>query len=812
MTSAVVPPPDNMPGTHTVNVLLKPLFDDSAAEELAHYAELSSLFQQQTGIHINVDLEPPESSDPMDYFSTIDPIISRQTATWDIIAIDSAWVAQWPDMFTNQLQPELSSAETEQAIRDRTFAEDPAYLTTDAAAGALVALPMWADYGVVLARKDLLDKYNISLAGSFAEMNAACLRIMASEAQRDLQCFVGGMDGSDVVELFAEWIYTNNSTPLIQFGQQPSFDTTRNRELIGRYQTWIQNNNFISQRAQLFDSGAALSVWLAGGTIFYRGRASVLLRTYQAWANKTYRLALLSGNNPGAISPMASVQGGFHLAMTKSGNQNDTEVALALLFLTGETVQKARALKFGAPPTLASLNADPQTCTAINCTLLANLAPFDLPSTFAAPLWVDAVSAMAPYFTGIINGSYDSATGLSLATTAVLAAFIAGNASPSSGGLSVTAVILLSVLLPIIAIALAIGAAICCLRRRKARTAKNTSIQEEIAIGTASTALPPVTEPKHHGAFSLFMRPARRPDATNAADLQRRATTSGVLKNPPPLVASSGDSALTSTNDNSPRPSGRGQEGGKLVPAPARMIPEMTSIPPVTSKARVPTVALTGKDSPAPAAPAVPPVAWDYDPTPRGRSHDYAPVDDRDHHHHPHPHQQPTNNTRNRGSRSGRSNSSGDRRFTVIHPYNPLVGDELELRPNDVVSVRLAYDDGYAFGYNEATSTAGVFPLACLLPVGMEVGLPSRLESGADNSQTMQHGGDWEHVDSLEMLLLSGRITEGTYLALRREQEEELRTQRQITALRERLAVVNLDDGERKKLQSRLDALELGDW
>lgn len=162
-----------------------------------------------------------------------------------------------------------------------------------------------------------------------------------------------------------------------------------------------------------------------------------------------------------------------------------------------------------------------------------------------------------------------------------------------------------------------------------------------------------------------------------------------------------------------------------------------------------------------------------------------------------------------RALKVGNAKMNESKRFTVVHPYKPILADELELTPGEVVLLRVPYDDGYAFGEVESKSKMGVFPLACLLPVGLEVGFPSRLESGVLSNSKVQVQ-TTEQVDSLEMLLLRGRITEGTYLALRREQEEELRTQRQIVALRERLSAAELETEERKKLQRRLDELELG--
>ncbi|TPX56407.1 hypothetical protein PhCBS80983_g04553 [Powellomyces hirtus] len=737
---------------------MKPLFDDSATEELTQLKELTTNFEALTGISIQMDLEPTQNSDASDYFSVVDPIMKSQSTKYDIIAIDSSWIYQWPEGFYDLLLDQPGSAQTAQDIRNRINEEDDQSVKADATDGGnVVAIPMWADYSVVYGRADLLAKYNITtMPTSYLEMKQACQTVLTGEGptHRSLQCFVSSLGDADIVELFAEWIYTNNSTPLIKYPNTVSFDTERNRQLLRTYADWVKTGNFISDRALQYDSKSALSTWLLGDALFYRGKASHALKTYKTWANKApWAPVVISGNNPAAVSPIVSVVGGYHLAMPRfGGNKNDTMVAMALLFLTSAPVQRARALRFGAIPTLTQLTNDPETCTAVNCSRIANLAPYDLPSEAAAPFWVQAVDAMSPYFTGILNGTYDAGTGLGQASAAVQRAFIAAAQKPTeSGALSTTAVILLAVLVPMAVVALLLCAGLWWKSQRSTKAAV-LARQEEITVGSGAsgtretTRVPSMAERKDHGVVNLSIRPARRPDASNAADIQRVVGTgaaAGSVKNAGP---------------NTPTPSG-----------------------------------LTAHDGDATASgyAAAPGTASEY----RDRNSTDLPDSQ-------YPHRSPRSRT-----------SSGDypyisQRFTVIHAYKPAVGDELEIRPGDVVSVRLAYDDGYAFGHNEMTATAGVFPLACLLPVGMEVGLPSRLESGASNFNAMQHAS--EKVDSLEMLLLSGRITEQTYLSLRREQEEELRTQRQITALRERLAQPNLEDAERRKLQNRLDELELG--
>ncbi|KNC99589.1 hypothetical protein, variant [Spizellomyces punctatus DAOM BR117] len=576
---------------------------------------------------------------------------------------------------------------------------------------------MWTDYGVIYARTDLLAKYNVTMPTSLDDMAAACETIYPAElaSHRSLLCFVAGFQGLDIVELFSELFMTVSPSggDLLKFGHQVAINNPQNQGVLNELLEWI-SKGYISQKTLAFTGTKALQTWLTGDAIFYRGSTSAAKRTSEAFAGKGWTYKVISGNSPGAANPFASVRGGYHLAMPRAGgHQNDTQVIQALLFLTGSVVQQARAATFGAPPTLKTLYNDSAVCASVRCDVIPSLVPFNLPSSAAAPVWIEVALTMSKYFAGILAGTYAVSAGLDAATTAIMNIFN----KTSDTGLGTTAIILISVFMSLAAVGLLAGTGVIVWKRKTRRKQKEAKASSEKAVAvdeesppTNGQALPPLAEIPEATRLHVSVRPARRPE--------------------------SGDVAV----------------GNQKIPADGVSSAERGSYD--LGEYRV------------------------YD---KGKPR----------------------------SRTSSTEGQLTQKFTVIHPYKPVMGDEMEIKPGDVVSVRLAYDDGYAFGQIEGSGgKAGVFPLACLLPVGLEVGLPSRLESGAMNMAVMQHAP--EKVDSLEMLLLSGRITEQTYLALRREQEEELRTQRQITALRERLRDSSLEQEERKKLQRRLDELELG--
>ncbi|CAG8440265.1 7163_t:CDS:2 [Ambispora gerdemannii] len=60
------------------------------------------------------------------------------------------------------------------------------------------------------------------------------------------------------------------------------------------------------------------------------------------------------------------------------------------------------------------------------------------------------------------------------------------------------------------------------------------------------------------------------------------------------------------------------------------------------------------------------------------------------------------------------NNESDEDIVQVVHPYTPVLPDELELAPNDVIIIKRLFDDGWAVGINRDTGKEGAFPLVCI--------------------------------------------------------------------------------------------------
>ncbi|KAJ3295088.1 hypothetical protein HK104_003020 [Borealophlyctis nickersoniae] len=681
-----------------VKVLMKPIFEESATEELNVLVPLLQTFYEQTGIWVDVDI-PSSAADPRAYLEIIKPFVHNGNGNYDLVALDSEWLQEWPETFFNLFYfgRDASKPAVGEQIRARVSAQSQSTAVDDGNQGHLSKFRI-EDYGVLYTRTDLLQLYNVTQPQRWEDIPTACSIILAGERAKgnsNMHCFIAGFADQAVVQNSIEWLMTQSGATLFQYPQQITFNTPAGVATFDHMSDW-----------------ESLNSWLRGEAIFYQGRmsANMQIRTrLQPKVNRTNLYNSLPVNPPGHP---ASLLGGYHLAMTKAGHYpNDTEVALALLYLTSETVQTARSRAHGIPPTIESLYKDPNVCAAIPCDFIDNrLQAINIPAAAASPRWITATRALREYFIAILNQTMSAQDGLNQGALRVQEIFREPLPGESAG--LAAHLLAISVLAPIVVIGLGITAFVYERRRRRMDRASSRGVTNR-TLGT-------------RGARGVWRR-SRNDQLAVAIPLH-------------PLN----------------RPARR--RGNPDLHSAAAKLPEIA--PPVYGAAHDTTDRHSGG-------------AWD------GRSRHSSFTED------------PIGRT-----------------YNIIHAYKPVMADELELKAGDRVVVRLAYDDGYAFGTLEGSEKGGVFPLACLVPVGMEIGLPSRLESGAGPELQEEFGP--EKVDSLEMLLLSGRISEQTYLQLRREQEEDLRSQRQIAALRERLRDSSLEPEERRKLQKRLDELELG--
>ncbi|KAJ3097577.1 hypothetical protein HDU97_004738 [Phlyctochytrium planicorne] len=81
-------------------------------------------------------------------------------------------------------------------------------------------------------------------------------------------------------------------------------------------------------------------------------------------------------------------------------------------------------------------------------------------------------------------------------------------------------------------------------------------------------------------------------------------------------------------------------------------------------------------------------------------------------------------------------------RWRGVTPYLPRLPDEVEIQPDDYVTLSTFYNDGWAFGRNERTQMDGYLPLSCVVATGDEtLTRPSFMQSSSTNGEPRSAGG-----------------------------------------------------------------------
>ncbi|RKO86751.1 hypothetical protein BDK51DRAFT_26490 [Blyttiomyces helicus] len=718
-----------------VKVLIKPLSELSALDELNTLMLLVQKFEAETGIDIQLTI-PPDSFEASDFLSYIAPYLAGEQNGFDIVSLDEAWLPQYSDSLVDLFSFGAKDNDSPLAknISRRVADQQLVFQHLDFYDNRLLALPFFADYGALFYRNDLVGKVPSFKPKTWDDLEEICNKVIPIQTQNnsEFSCYAAALgDVSATLDLEAsrivpEWFKTGSGSDLFGTHYQVIFNTSQNALIMDRFRKWIATGIFSADSLAWTYTTARIQ-WETGNALFWHGR----VRNIAQWGPLNN---LWNGSRPiwGALNlphdklgHAASAVDSYHLAIIRNGpNPNLSDVARALLFLTSETVQEHRTLKHGVPPTIKKLY-DPSSriCNATNetiqssgfifpCTLINEFVPLQ-PYARVAQFTIPLSTSLSGHFINILNGSIAAEPGLHAAALSAIAIFNAQNGtSQDGGGFSGTPRILVFTLVPLAAIVASVGAVLAVSRRRADHSPSGPRLNRFVHFHTFSP--PP---------------------------------------GPPPL---------------------------------ALIAPLGNSKSPVYGRARIRSGISSYNSSRS--------TVYDSEIQASHRFSDQKSYSD----------------SLDRPPTIPRE----PRFFVAVHPYRPRMGDEVEIWPGDRVIVRKAYDDGYALGHIQPGKSApagakpadGVFPLACLVLPGLKVDFPSRLESGAG----VETEDASEQVDSLEMLLLYGRITESTYLDLRREQEEELRTQRQMTALRDRLEDDDLDPAERELLERRLDELEYG--
>ncbi|MBK1648293.1 hypothetical protein CKO36_06685 [Rhabdochromatium marinum] len=223
--------------------------------------------------------------------------------------------------------------------------------------GRLIALPLFADTGILYYRQDLLDRYGFAVPKTWAELEATAEAILEREQNPRLAGFVWQGRAYEGLTCNAlEWIASHGGGTIVDRQGQITINNPQARQALHRARAWIGT---ISPPEVLDETEMdSIQRFRAGEAIFMRNWMEYWAHLEEADSPVRGRVGLAPLPKGGAEGQHAATLGDMSLAVSRYSEHPEAAVAL-LLFLTDAPSQRRHALERSFPPTLKALYTDP---------------------------------------------------------------------------------------------------------------------------------------------------------------------------------------------------------------------------------------------------------------------------------------------------------------------------------------------------------------------------------------------------------------------------------------------------------------------
>ena len=283
-------------------------------------------------------------------------LLAAGAADIDVFQLDVVWSG----LLSQHLQD--LTAKTQGAI-DQHF---PSMIQTSKVQGKLVAMPWFADAGLLYYRKDLLKQYNRSVPQTWAELTEAARIVQDAERQAGNRNFWGfvwqgrAYEGLTVNAL--EWISSYNGGLVVDEQGEVTIDNPKAAEALKVAAGWV--GTITPEGVLNYTEEESRGVFQAGNAVFMRNWPyawALAQGANSAIKDKVGIAALPKGGSDGRN---VGTLGGQPLAVSRYSKNPDVAADL-VMYLTSPEEQKRRAIAGSFNPTIPALFKDPDISKAI---------------------------------------------------------------------------------------------------------------------------------------------------------------------------------------------------------------------------------------------------------------------------------------------------------------------------------------------------------------------------------------------------------------------------------------------------------------
>ncbi|MEI8320857.1 MAG: ABC transporter substrate-binding protein [Alphaproteobacteria bacterium] len=313
------------------------------------------LWQAKTGKKVKVLPAPNGSNERLTLFQQH---LAAGSSDIDIYQVDVVW----PGVLVNHLE-DLSPYLT----AERRAKYIPSLLNNNKVEGKLVALPWFANVGILYYRKDLLEKYHLPVPQTWDDIEQMSKKIIEGEKKAGDDKLWGYVFQGKAYEGLTcnaiEWISSfKNGGTIVEKNGHVSVNNPDAIKILDQIAAWVGT---ISPQGVLnYEQEDCRGVFQLGQAIFMRNWPYAwhpLNSSDSAVSGKVGITLLPKGGKDGKSS---GTIGGWNLAVSKYSKKKADAIDL-VLFLTDEPELKRRAIESGYFPPMHTLFKDPQVL-AIN--------------------------------------------------------------------------------------------------------------------------------------------------------------------------------------------------------------------------------------------------------------------------------------------------------------------------------------------------------------------------------------------------------------------------------------------------------------
>jgi trehalose/maltose transport system substrate-binding protein len=352
---------------------------------------------RQSGNSVRLVSTPNSASERLALYQQL---LAAGSSDIDVLQIDVVW----PGLLARHL---VDLAPYAGKLSEAHF---PALIANDSVSGRLVAMPWFADVGLLYYRKDLLQKYGVAPPRTWRALAAAARRVQDAERAAGNTRMWGFVWQGRAYEGLTcdalEWIASRGGGHIVEPDGRISVDNPHAARALAAAAGWVGS---ISPRGVLnYAEEEARGVFQSGNAVFMRNwpYAWSLAQSDGSPVRGLVGLAAL----PGGVGTL----GGAELAVSRY-SRHPALAASLVLWLTGRDEEQRRALRGGFNPTLPALYRDAEVRRAnpyADVMAQALAGAVARPATVTGTRYNRVSSAFASAVHAVLAGQADAATAL----------------------------------------------------------------------------------------------------------------------------------------------------------------------------------------------------------------------------------------------------------------------------------------------------------------------------------------------------------------------------------------------------------------